>query len=737
MSKCRTHDSYAMGNHCKLTLPYKNSLTNQAASVGATMVLLWLLALSLLVQLRYTKHEFFLRTAKFTCMRLQPAVQESREWRDERKGFQQAAINFFFSRLAPIKILHLKFSEYDKCPHKNRSPYGLGTFTLGVSCPNPDPSYCGLYGTRRDGSEVMVVECQFAAELNGRGRPIAALCYQNTTTGGRGSRGEAVGGEMCKKWRYPGTELPQLQLPGYLRSPDADVLWYDPANLESFDVSGSRSREVLTTRWIRNRYERTGFSGKGKLEEYGANMALYLLITRYSYGTTKVLIEDTDDRVALPRFWVKKDKIDADLIKRKVSKLNLYCKPSDINVMVKTRQKYHTGYLKNKHNTDNAWLEGPIIHLHDQSDQGSISWSNNGSPLACSTIFARTANFTCTRLQSAAQLSRERRDERNAFQQAATNFFMRTLAPIHILRLWFLEYDKCPHKNRSPYGLGKFTLHVTCPQRDPSYCGLYGTRRDGYEVMVVDCQFAAELNHPGKVIAALCYQNTTTGGRGSRGEAFGGEMCKKWSYPGTQLPQLQLPEYLKSRNADILWYDPANLESFDAYYSKSREVRTTRWILNQYERTGFSGKGKLEEYGANAALYLLITRYSHGTTKVLMEYTDDRVTLPRFWVKKDKIDADLIKRKVSKLALHCSQNDINVMVQTRQRFYTGYLKNKHNTDNAWLEGPIIHLHDQSHSGCFSPYPTHTDARSRKYRWDVLPYTTTPRDFARTFGINSK
>ncbi|KFD61261.1 hypothetical protein M514_26559 [Trichuris suis] len=109
-----------------------------------------------------------------------------------------------------------------------------------------DKSYCGLYGTRRDGSEVMVVECQFAAELTHRGKEIAALCYQNTTTGGRGSRGEAFAGEMCKKWSYPGTELPQLQLPGYLRSRDSDVLWYDPANLESFDGNVSVDSDSCT-----------------------------------------------------------------------------------------------------------------------------------------------------------------------------------------------------------------------------------------------------------------------------------------------------------------------------------------------------------------------------------------------------------------------------------------------------------------------------------------------------------
>ncbi|KFD45628.1 hypothetical protein M513_13500, partial [Trichuris suis] len=157
-----------MRNHCKLTLPYKNSLTNEAASVGVTMVLLCLLTLSLLVQ---------------------SAIQESRERRNERKAFRQIAQTFFARTLAPINVLKLRLLEYDRCPHKDNSPYGLGKFRLRVTCPNPDPSYCGLYGTRRDGSEVMVVECQFAAELTHRGKEIAALCYQNTTTGGRGSRG--------------------------------------------------------------------------------------------------------------------------------------------------------------------------------------------------------------------------------------------------------------------------------------------------------------------------------------------------------------------------------------------------------------------------------------------------------------------------------------------------------------------------------------------------------------------
>ncbi|CDW55028.1 hypothetical protein TTRE_0000329901 [Trichuris trichiura] len=301
--------------------------------------------------------------------------------------------------------------------------------------------------------------------------------------------------------------------------------------------------------------------------------------------------------------------------------------------------------------------------------------------------------------QAKLQESGLRESERLAFLNTAGTFFIDRLAPIRVRDIKFSEYDRCPHENRRPYGIGKFRLQVSCPGGDLS-------RESGGHSIETQ-------------------------------QSYGGEMCKKWRYPGTQLPQLQLPDYLRSRDAKVLWYEPANLESFNGYNSRSREVATTRWIRNTYERTGFSGMGKLPEYGANAALYLLITRYSYGTTKIIAEDTDDYIALPRFWVKKATIDSDLIKKKVQKLNKYCSPSEINVMVQTRQSYHVGYLKNKHNTDNAWLEGAIIHLHDNSDYGCFSPYPVHSEAANRRYRWRFLPDTTTPRDFARTFGISMK
>ncbi|CDW59367.1 hypothetical protein TTRE_0000770001 [Trichuris trichiura] len=132
-----------------------------------------------------------------------------------------------------------------------------------------------------------------------------------------------------------------------------------------------------------------------------------------------------------------------------------------------------------------------------------------------------------------------------------------------------------------------------------------------------------------------------------------------------------------------------------------------------------------------------VSRYSYGTTKVLIEDSDDYTALPRFWVKNGPVDHNLIKKKLQKLNYRCNPSEINDMVITKQQYHTGYLKDKQNTDHAWLEGPIIHLHDNSAEGCFTPYPVHADVKSRQYRWIVVPDTTTPRDFALSLVANYK
>ncbi|KFD59294.1 hypothetical protein M514_28527, partial [Trichuris suis] len=127
---------------------------------------------------------------------------------------------------------------------------------------------------------------------------------------------------------------------------------------------------------------------------------------------------------------------------------------------------------------------------------------------------------------------------------------------------------------------------------------------------------------------------------------------------------------------------------------------------------------------------------SDETTEVFIENTDQRIDLPWFWVKESEADDDPTEQEESKPSTFCNMSEIYTMLQKGKQYYTGYLKNKHNTDNAWLQGLIIHVEDDT-GGCFSQYPLHADAQSQQYRWQVLPNSTTPKDFALSFGIRSQ
>ncbi|KFD61730.1 hypothetical protein M514_10991 [Trichuris suis] len=592
---------------------------------------------------------------------VESATAELSEWAFVGKeAFEEEVTKFFVTKLAPMKILHVSFSAFDRCPRNQSNPYGVSKVRMKVSCPQEDASGCGLHRTSGDITEVMIVDCQFAAEIVGYavGRPLAVLCYQNSSS----STEEIPAGGLCKKWRYPGTELPQLQVPEHLKSPHSHVLLYQTTNLESFSGYGSNSHGVNTAHWKQNSYERTGFSGKGKLAQFGANSAVYL----HTYGITKVLVEDTDDYTALPQFWVKRGKVDDDLLMRKLLKLNMYCLDEMIKAMVKTKQRLHTGYLRNKHNTDNAWIEGDIVHLHDETG-------------GCFTPYPIHAEVK----------SRQ-------YRWLALPYF---ITPIVFARSF-------------------------------SVCGLNRIGEDVTEIMIVECQFAGGA---GRLVAALCYQNNmkTCGQSMEELPTPTGVLCKKWRYPGTELPRLEVPEHLKSPHSYILFYNPADMESFYGYRSSKDEFGRPKWPKNPYERTGFAGRGKLPEFGPNQALYILITRHTYGTTKLLIEDTDDYVGLPQFWVKKGKIDGALLMKKLLVLNEYCLDPMIKRMVETQKLYHIGYLKNKHNTDNAWLNGTIIHVLDET-GGCFTPYPVHTEVLAGQYRWQVLPYFTTAKEFAQFF-----
>ncbi|KHJ46688.1 hypothetical protein D918_03009 [Trichuris suis] len=102
--------------------------------------------------------------------------------------------------------------------------------------------------------------------------------------------------DICDKWRYPGSDFPQLQIPDYMKSVHSDVLAYIPPQIEKRGFSAS----FFDNSWPKNRHERTGFGGLGHLGKFGPNYVLYLVVTSKNGYELKIVTEESDEPFALP-----------------------------------------------------------------------------------------------------------------------------------------------------------------------------------------------------------------------------------------------------------------------------------------------------------------------------------------------------------------------------------------------------------------------------------------------------
>ncbi|KHJ46691.1 hypothetical protein D918_03012 [Trichuris suis] len=70
---------------------------------------------------------------------VQSATAELSEWAFVGKeAFEEEVTKFFVTKLAPMKILHVSFSAFDRCPRNQSNPYGVSKVRMKVSCPQED-----------------------------------------------------------------------------------------------------------------------------------------------------------------------------------------------------------------------------------------------------------------------------------------------------------------------------------------------------------------------------------------------------------------------------------------------------------------------------------------------------------------------------------------------------------------------------------------------------------------------
>ncbi|KFD46900.1 hypothetical protein M513_12222 [Trichuris suis] len=285
-----------------------------------------------------------------TCL-LQPTSQQVLNWDDgERRRFGQTAKSFIAEALSPRIYLHMGKTFAVKCSGRRDAPYGitLRTFDL-VNCG------CNAYmcsGNCHAKHESIFTECQFAARLNKTATReenfLGLLCYER--------RGNILPADIteeliCATWRYPTSSVPQFRIPAYLKSPFAQPLVYFPPQIEQ-RVGGPLSHQ---NDWPKNEHERTGFGGIGAFEKYGPNRILYIIVSSQGEDRFEFIPEDGNAGEPYVRSSAKDLRDD----------MGGTCTDEELLSIVDAKRVLHAGYLKDRLNTDNAWMEGFIVHLND------------------------------------------------------------------------------------------------------------------------------------------------------------------------------------------------------------------------------------------------------------------------------------------------------------------------------------------------------------------------------------
>uniref|UniRef100_A0A5S6QM29 Uncharacterized protein n=1 Tax=Trichuris muris TaxID=70415 RepID=A0A5S6QM29_TRIMR len=273
---------------------------------------------------------------------------------------------------------------------------------------------------------------------------------------------------------------------------------------------------------------------------------------------------------------------------------------------------------------------------------------------------------------------------------------------------------KCAGRTNPPFGLALFTVNLA-----PCFCdvGRCPPRCHGSErITVSECQYVSRLDahSPRKqnFLGVMCYVKRD---HLPQEKLPADKLCDKWTYPGSDYPQLQVPEYLKSPYSEPLVYYPPQMEDPNDPWSLCYIFPPDTWPKNMHEKTGFAGLGDLVEFGSNPVLYLMLISKEDDVYKILSQKSAQGIALPQFFPDKGLVDKDFILKSLTQVCQEmgeCSTEYMLTLLESRKRAHKGYLKDPLNTDNAWFEGLITRMFitDSRYFGL-----TNSTGR-RKYHW---------------------
>jgi ADP-ribose pyrophosphatase len=138
--------------------------------------------------------------------------------------------------------------------------------------------------------------------------------------------------------------------------------------------------------------------------------------------------------------------------------------------------------------------------------------------------------------------------------------------------------------------------------------------------------------------------------------------------------------------------DPRKITKFESLEGKVLRDASGA-PLNIIGRTGLSGRGMLNKWGANFAADPLVTRYNPRTGKLevlLVERADtSQWALPGGKVDPGEQPWETAGRE---LVEESGIRGVDLSFQGARKVYAGYIDDSRNTDNAWMESTVFHLH---------------------------------------------
>lgn len=176
----------------------------------------------------------------------------------------------------------------------------------------------------------------------------------------------------------------------------------------------------------------------------------------------------------------------------------------------------------------------------------------------------------------------------------------------------------------------------------------------------------------------------------------------------------------KNPNDPSLWADPADprlvrssIQSFEGALQFDGDRP-----LNPRGRTGISGRGELGCWGPNRAADPIVTRFNPNTGAIealLIERVDSGdLAIPGGM--HDRTDPNISATLARELS---EETGARLNFAEAAILYRGYVDDRRNTDNAWIETTVSHLHLSAEQAAALRLIAGDDARPGSARWVPL------------------